>query len=443
MTIAGSDSGGGAGVEADLKTFSALGVFGTCVITVITAQNTRGVYEIFPVSPEIVKRQISVIMEDIPVKTAKTGMLYSRGIMEVVSECIDEYGLNVVVDPVLQAGTGDPLILERDKEALIRLIVPRAYVLTPNVSEAEVISNMRIESLKDMKEAGHRIAELGVGAVVVKGGHLKVEKEKVYDVLYHSGAFKVFKKPRVEVNVHGAGCTFSAAITAYLAHGMDLTKAVEKAEEFMETSIKYPLKVGGGGAPLNQMAHLYNKSEMFHVLDNVEKAAEMIEACQEFWPYIAEVGTQVAMALPYPLNEEDVAAIEGRIVKFRNYVKAVGSARFGASRHIARIILTVIKYSPETRAALNLHFDSRLAEAFKRAGFTVSSFDRNLEPAEIKSVEGGSLIWGTEEAIKSFGGVPDIIYDEGGVGKEPMIRVLGKTATEIVNKSLRSIKLIL
>jgi hydroxymethylpyrimidine/phosphomethylpyrimidine kinase len=440
MTIAGSDSGGGAGVAADLKTFSALGVFGTCVITAITAQNTRGVYEIFPVPPELVRKQIEVVMEDIPVKVAKTGMLYSRDIMKVVSESIDKYGLKVVVDPVLRAGTGDPLISEEDKEALIRLIVPRAYVLTPNIPEAEVITNMSIESLEEMKEASLKIVELGAVAVVVKGGHLEAKGKEVYDVLYDGRTFKVFEKPRFKTKLHGGGCTFSAAMAAHLAQGSGLTEAVTQAEEFIHISIRHATEVGGGRIPVNPMAHLYDKSEMYCVLDNVEIAAEAIETHPEFLPFIAEVGTQVAMALPYPSSEKDVAAIEGRIVRLRNRAKAVGSVRFGASRHVARIVLTVMKHNPEMRAALNLRYDPRLVEAFKKVGSKVSSFDRSLEPSEIKTIEGKSLSWGVEEAIKSLGQVPDVIFDIGEVGKEPMTRVLGRTATETVNKALTSIK---
>ncbi|RLI04717.1 bifunctional hydroxymethylpyrimidine kinase/phosphomethylpyrimidine kinase, partial [Candidatus Bathyarchaeota archaeon] len=157
MTIAGSDSGGGAGIEADLKTFSALGVFGTCVITAITAQNTRGVKEIFPVPPEMVKAQIQTVMEDIPIKVAKTGMLYSRGIMKAVAESVDEYGITIVADPVLRAGTGSSLIIEEDKNSLIEFILPRTKILTPNLFEAEAISSLKIRSLEDMKRAARKI----------------------------------------------------------------------------------------------------------------------------------------------------------------------------------------------------------------------------------------------------------------------------------------------
>lgn len=437
MTIAGSDSGGGAGVEADLKTFAALGVFGTCAITVITAQNTGGVYEVFAIPPGIVKRQIEAVLEDIELKAVKTGMLYSREIMEVVSETIGEHGLRAVVDPVFQAGSGESLIKKGCLKVLIDLIVPQALVLTPNRYEAEEISKMEIRNLKDMEEAARRISSLGAKAVIIKGGHL--QGPEVCDLLYSDGTFKRFEKPRIDVKPHGGGCVFSSAIAAYLALGNDIVNAVEKAETLIEQATRYALKVGQGKTPVNPMAHLNNETERYPVLRDVADAVEMIESQSEFLPWIAEVGTQIGMGVPYAVNLDHVAAVEGRIVKFGKSAKAVGCVKFGVSSHIARIILTVMKYDPRVRAAINLHYDPRLVKAFQKAGCKVSGFERTLEPADIKSLEGGTLAWGVEEAIRRFGGVPDAIYDLGEVGKEPMIRVLGTSATVTVKKTLKAL----
>jgi len=437
MTIAGSDSGGGAGVEADLKTFAALKVFGTCVITAITAQNTQGVYEVHPIPPEVVKRQIEAVLEDIEVKVVKMGMLYSGEIMKVVSDIIRSHSLGAVVDPVLRAGTGSSLIKEGDLDSLIKFIVPCAKVLTPNRYEAELISGVKIKNLDDMKKAAEEISDLGAKAVVVKGGHLN--GLKVYDLLYHDGKFKVFEKSRIDVKPHGSGCVFSSAIAAFLALGNDLVDAVEKAEKFIEESLRHAIKVGYGRVPVNPLAHLYNEAEKFSVLKNVAEAARLIESHPEFFPWIAEVGTQIGMAVSYAVNREHVAAVEGRIVKFGKLVKAVGCVKFGVSSHVARMILTAMKHDSKVRAALNLHYDPRLVEAFQKAGFKLSSFDRSLEPSEIKSLEGGTLVWGTEEAIKKLGEVPDVIYDLGEVGKEPMIRVFGASATETVEKTMKAL----
>ena len=437
MTIAGSDSGGGAGVEADLKTFSALGVYGTCVVTAVTAQNTLGVYGIHPIPPDFVRRQIEAVMEDVGVDAAKTGMLYSGEVVMVVSEAIDKYDLRVVVDPVLRAGSGDLLMRVEDVEALRECMVPRATVLTPNRYEAEVLSGVEIGGLREAEEAARELARLGAEAVVLKGGHL--EGEVVHDILYYDGRFRSFEKPRFDLEPHGGGCVFSAAIAGYLALGEDIPGAVERAEVLIQDALRFSFRVGGGRRPVNPLASLYNDAEKFHVLEEVRRASKLIEGDVRFLPYIAEVGTQVAMALPYASGRSDVAAVEGRIVKLHVSSRAVGPVEFGASRHMANVILTAMRHNPNVRAALNLHYDPKLVEAFKRAGFTVSMFDRSLEPVEVKAVEGRTLRWGVEEAIKRAGCVPDVIYDLGEVGKEPMIRVLGRTATEVVSKALKAI----
>ena len=438
MTIAGSDSCGGAGVEADLKTFAALEVFGTCAITAITAQNTQRVYDILPIPPRMVEKQIEVVLEDIPVKAAKTGMLYSKEIMEAVAKTLDRHELRVVVDPVFRAGTGSLLIREEDKEALIDTVVPRSFVITPNKHEAEDIAQTRIKTIGDMKKAASNISKLGAKAVVVKGGHLN--GTDVTDILHYEGEFKVFTKPRIKVEAHGGGCTFSAAIAGYLALDYDVVEAVTKAEELMQNAITFGSRIGKGRVPVNPMAGLFNEAQKHRVLEDVSAAAKIIEDHSEVSPYVAEVGIQVAMALPYASTKWHVAAVEGRIVKFGEGVRAVGCARFGASDHVARIVLTAMKHDPLKRAALNLHYDEGLLEAFKKLGRVVSSFDRRLEPPKVKVTEGETLVWGVEEAIKAAGRVPDVVYDLGEVGKEPMIRVLGDSAMDVVEKALASVK---
>ena len=439
LAIAGSDSGGGAGIQADLKTLSALGVYGATAITALTAQNTQGVKEIFPLPASFVKKQIETIIDDIKVEIAKIGMLYSSEIMQVVAEISEKYGLKLVVDPVFRAGSGDSLI--REKEALLRLVIPKAYILTPNRFEAEDIAGMKMQSLDEMKKAAEKIADLGVKAVIIKGGHLNEQSKMVTDVLYHEGKFRIFTKPRINVKPHGGGCSFSSAIAAYLAHGNPIPQAIEKAEKFIEEALRFALNIGRGRTPVNPMAKLYNEAEKFRVLEDVYAAAEMIEDNSElFLPYAAEVGTQIAMALSYASSRWHVAAVEGRIVKIGNKLRRVGCVRFGTSEHLAHIILTALKYDSNAKAAFNLHYSPELVEAFQKIGCSISSFDRSQEPVEIKAVEGKTLGWGTEQAIKKIGKVPDIIYDLGEVGKEPMIRVLGTSATKVVEKAISAIK---
>ena len=199
-------------------------------------------------------------------------------------------------------------------------------------------------------------------------------------------------------------------------------------------------KIGSGSMPVNPMAFIYNEADKVRIMEEVEAAAATIVGDPRFLPFAAEVGIQLAMASPYPRGREDVAAIDGRIVKVKSGFKAAGPVRFGASRHIADIILTAMRHNTKIRAAMNLHYNQRLIEAFSRIGCKVACFDRRLEPDEVRRVEGRSLRWGVEDVIKRIGYVPDVIYDEGDVGKEPMIRILGRSILEVTEKALKAIE---
>ena len=398
LTIAGSDSGGGAGVEADLKTFATLQVYGTCAITAITAQDTRMVHAIFPIPADLVRKQVEVIFADFQVSALKTGMLYTQENVHAVADLIGKSRLKTVIDTVFAAGSGEKLILDDALDALIHRLIPKALVVTPNVPEAEAITGMKITTVDDMKDAAARIAKLGPKAVVIKGGHL--EGSIVTDIFFFRNKFQSYSKPRIEVKAHGSGCTFSAAITAYLAKKLEVPQAVALAEQFIENALTSHLNVGMGRPLVNPLAILYNEAEKFRVIEETSIAVKIIEDHPEFTPYIPEVGMQVAMALPFATSPQEVAAVEGRIIRLAGRPKAVGGIRFGASSHMARVILTAMRYNPNFRAAMNIRYASELIDAFKKLKFNISSFNRALEKPEVKVVEGGTLAWGVEQAIK-------------------------------------------
>ena len=251
LTIAGSDSGGGAGIQADLKTFAALGVYGTSAITAITAQNTIGVTAVQALSADLVTAQIEAVAGDMKLDAVKTGMLANSSIVEAVAAAISALDLpSVVVDPVMIAKSGDRLF---DAEALAALrseLLPQARVVTPNVPEAEVIADMRITSLDEAREAARRIHKLGPASVVVKGGHLP--GDEAIDLLFDGRTFSEYRTPRIETrNTHGTGCTFASAIAAHLALGHKLPDAVGKAKEYVTGAIRNGLAIGQGHGPLN------------------------------------------------------------------------------------------------------------------------------------------------------------------------------------------------
>jgi hydroxymethylpyrimidine kinase/phosphomethylpyrimidine kinase len=251
LTIAGSDSGGGAGIQADLKTFAAYGVYGTSAITAITAQNTIGLSAVHVVQDDFVTAQIEAVVSDLGCDAVKTGMLANSTIVEAVAAAVESLELpNLVIDPVMVAKSGDHLLDDEAVHALRWTLLRLARVVTPNIPEAEVLAKMSIGSLADMREAATRIAALKPAAVVIKGGHLP--GPEVVDVLFENGEFAEFVGPRIEGrNTHGTGCTFAAAIAAQLAKGAPLKAAVPAAKSFVEGAMRNGIPLGKGHRPLN------------------------------------------------------------------------------------------------------------------------------------------------------------------------------------------------
>lgn len=255
MTIAGSDSGGGAGIQADLKTFAAHGVYGTCAVTAITAQNTLHVTSVHETPPDVVSAQIEAIVSDIGVDVTKTGMLASHSIIHAVATCIRGYHLSpLVVDPVMVSKGGESLLREDSVAALIKHLIPLATVVTPNAPEAEAITHLPVTSATQAKEAAKAIADMGVQWVLIKGGHFS---SAAVDTLYNGKEFYEFTHERIHTNsTHGTGCTLASAIAAGLANGLAVPDAVDNAKQYVTTAIKKAFKLGQGHGPLN---HFYSQ----------------------------------------------------------------------------------------------------------------------------------------------------------------------------------------
>jgi hydroxymethylpyrimidine/phosphomethylpyrimidine kinase len=436
ITIAGSDSGGGAGIQADLKTFAALGVHGTTAITSVTAQNTMAVASVEDLKTKIIQDQIRVVAEDLGIDAGKTGMLHTKEIIKAVSSELSKWDFPLVVDPVMVSKSGSLLLEPEAINALKKHILPTATVITPNKFEAEKLANMEIKSLHDARTAAEKISELGPKAVVIKGGHL--ETQEAIDLLYYERSFKQFKGPRLNVKTtHGTGCSFSAAIAAELAKKAKIEAAVRRAKEIVTLGIEFGLAIGKGYGPVNPMAFLYRDSSRFAVLRDLEEAQSLIEGHPRVASLIPEVGMNIAMALPYAESVDDVAAIEGRVVKTHDGPRAVGRARFGCSSHLAKYILEIMKHDERKKAAMNTKFDEGTLEILKKQGMALSFYDRKKEPEEIKKVEGMTIPWGVKEAIKRIGKAPDALYHRGDIGKEPMIVVFGERASALAKLAIR------
>lgn len=256
LTIAGSDSGGGAGIQADLKTFAAFGVYGASVITAVTAQNTVGVTAVHEVPVEVIRSQIDAVMSDIGANAVKTGMLSSSAIIAEVADGVRRHHIGkLVVDPVMVAKSGDRLLREDAVEAVQQTLLPLTFIVTPNVPEAEVLSGREIRSEPDMIEAAKAIHDQGAEIVVVKGGHLSGD---AVDVVFDGVSFERLSLPRVETrHTHGTGCTFSAAIAALLAQDREPLDAIRSAKEFLHGALQNAYPVGAGHSPVHHFYQLW------------------------------------------------------------------------------------------------------------------------------------------------------------------------------------------
>lgn len=254
LSIAGSDSGGGAGIQADLKTFQAFGTFGTTAITAITAQNTLGVSAIHSIPPEVVRAQIEAVAEDLRPAACKSGMLGTRAVVEIVAEAIRGGRLgHFVLDPVMVATSGDRLLVQEAEQAIREQLLPLADLVTPNLDEASILVGFPVVEESEMRRAAAALVEMGADAALLKGGHL--QSEELVDILYDGQQWHEWRRPKQQTtDTHGTGCTLAAAITAGLAHGRPLAGAVETALEYLQRAIASAPGLGTGHGPLNHSA---------------------------------------------------------------------------------------------------------------------------------------------------------------------------------------------
>jgi hydroxymethylpyrimidine/phosphomethylpyrimidine kinase len=436
LSIAGSDPSGGAGIQADLKTFAALGVHGTTVITCITVQNTQRVEKIHKLPVDIIENQVSILAEDFKIDAMKTGMLYDSEIVSCISKKISQYNLKVVVDPVVIATSGDMLSEESFVDTIKKELIPKAYIVTPNINEAYMLTGEKIETIDKMKKACKKIFEMGPKYVLIKGGHL--DNTHAHDVLFDGERFTVLSLPKIpDKKTHGSGCTLSALITGLLALGETPDLAFRKAKNILWNMIEQGYAPGGGLDILNHsygliwdVPYSFPTNDHFTTWLNLKKSVDNLVS---FLPkkYIPEVGINIGYALPNAKKLEQVCAINGRITKTQCNPRICGDLAFGVSKHIAAIVLAAMTFDLDVRCAMNIRYSEENLKQCKKVDFTIGSFDRTKEPTKKIS----TMEWGTKETINRLNYIPDIIYDTGGLGKEPMIRILGRNPKEVVEKA--------
>jgi hydroxymethylpyrimidine kinase / phosphomethylpyrimidine kinase / thiamine-phosphate diphosphorylase len=431
LTIAGSDSGGGSGIQADLKTILSLGGYGMSVVTAVTAQNTVGVRGLAPIDPGFVDLQLETVLSDIGADCVKTGMLVNAEIVDVVAAKIAKFNIDkLVVDPVMASTSGTVLLNEEGRLNMIQRLFPLTYLLTPNIFEAEVLTGKKIENVADMKKAAKKIQRMGPKYVMVKGGHLP---ESPVDVLHDGIQNYEFTTQRVRTrHTRGTGCTLASAIATLLAKDLPLMECIDQAKRYLYRALRFSLNIGKGSGPTNHLASLTREIARTHVIEELEKALERLKRLN-IGHLIPEVQSNLAYAIPFAETVDDVASFPGRIIQMVNTVATLSSARFGATRQIHHLVLAAMEYDPERRACMTLLYSDSIVRRIRALGFVVAELNRTRTPPEIQQEEGSTLAWGVQDVMEELGRVPDAIFDKGAIGKVPMIRLFAKNPASIVN----------
>lgn len=434
LTVAGSDSSGGAGIQADLKTITLLGEYGLSVVTALTAQNTQGVIGIHPVPPEFISSQWDAVVSDISVDAVKTGMLWDEKVIRLISQKIKKSSIPVkVFDPVMVSKSGACLLTREGQEAFIKEMLPLATIVTPNIPEAKILSRRAIRTLRDMEKAAETIHRMGAKLVVIKGGHLRGQ---AVDVFFDGKEVHHFSSSRIKtIHTHGTGCTFASAVAVELTRNQDARVAVQKAKDFITASIKNFIPLGKGRGPVNPCAPFMREAEIYRAIQAVEQAIKKLES-YPIGSLIPEVQSNLGYALSSAKSADDVIAFPGRIIRVQDNARAIFAPAPGGSKHIANIVLTAMHFNADYRAAMNIRYSREILQKCRKQHWDIKKFDRRKEPERIKLTEGSSLEWGVGSVLEKCASIPDIIYDLGDVGKEPMIRIFGKNPEEVVNKVL-------
>ena len=440
LSIAGSDPSSGAGIQADLKSFSFLNLHGTTVITCITSQNTQKVKTIHKLPIDIIENQIDILFEDFAIKAVKTGMLYNNGIIKCVVKKLLHNKITPVVDPVMVATSGDPLIQKTYITSLKKHLLPKTLLLTANIPESEALTGSLIHSIEDMKKNCKVHFSYGPRFVLIKGGH--IGNQYATDVLYDGKQFYEFSLPHISnKKAHGSGCSLSALITGLIAQGKTPIGAVRTAKYITWDMIHQGYTPGKGSDVLNHTGNIciplvHGTNEYFEVWFDLKNSIQFLLSCLPP-SFVPEVGINFAYALKNAHEIQDICAIDGRISKTKKNVHLCGGINFGTSRHVASIILAAMSVDDTIRSALNICYSKDILTYCKKADFKIGLFNRTNEPSTVSS----TMEWGTKFVISNLGFVPDIIYDTGDLGKEPMIRVLGKNPKDVLYKLKKIIKL--
>jgi hydroxymethylpyrimidine/phosphomethylpyrimidine kinase len=468
LTIAGADPTSGAGIQADIRTFDRCGVHPFSVITALTYQTAKEFHGFSAVSEQELKRQLDSILNTYPIEYIKIGMIPNIQCLNVIVDYIKKFNLKAILDPVTVSSAGKRLSSENLEIEIENQLFPHIIILTPNIFEAEVFSGKHLtqnnlENSEILREAAKLILKKMYipndlndpgnqeKAVIIKSG--KLNKNKVVDLFLinkkmnsnYELKFKLFEKEKVTLkgNVHGTGCVFSSAIAAFLVKKNSLENAVSLAEEFFNEKFQHFIELPDRG----KIIDLTIPEDKLNVINQIEDIYNYISNIKEVSQLIPEVRMNISGSLPNATSKDEIAGIEGRITIINGYPKASGDIKFGVSDHTARLILTAKQFDESINYIMNLKYKPNLIEKIQeKTDLKSYEFIRERQPYDIKNKEYSTMQWLIKEYINKTGKVgkkiPDIIWDKGSMGKEPMIRLFGKNSKDMIIKLQKIINLI-
>ena len=431
LTVAGSDSGGGAGIQADLKTIEACGGFGTSAITAVTAQNTTGVHGTHVLPVEEIEAQLDAVLADFDVAAVKTGMLATADIVERVTAYVGDLDCPVVVDPVMVAASGDRL-LDPDAEVAYEGLIAEATLVTPNADEAEVLTDVEVGDEAGARLAGQRLLTWGADGALVKGGH--IPGEEVSDTLVTESYIETADHPRIDTEAtHGSGCTLSAALATNLATGEPLREAVGAGIDLLERAVRYHHDVGAGPGAVHHLVESRNAAARDPTAERVREIVDWF-VDRDVSPLVPEVGMNVVGATPYAEATDEMAAVEGRITRTMRGVQPNRGVRFGASSHVARFLLAARETDPDIRWGVNCRFDADVERALDALEGPIAEYDRDAQPDDVATVESSTMQWAARQAIAGDGPTPVAVIDRGAHGKEPIVKLIGSDSKRVAQR---------
>jgi len=414
LTIAGSDSGGGAGIQTDLKTFAALDVYGTSVITALTAQNTQGVHGIHTVPPEFIVCQLEAVLSDIHVHAAKTGMLGDADIISIVADILTRYRItNLVVDPVMIAQSGQRLLPEDAVDALRDKLLPLAMVVTPNLPEAEILLGREISSVAEMAAAAREIRRLGPRHVLIKGGHLP--GTEMTDIFFDGKDMHTLSESKLDtINTHGTGCTYAAAITAYLAKGLTPLDAFGRAKKFITDAITHGICVGSGYGPTNPMGALFRELELGRVSRDLARALSLLQKTKPAVNLIATGRTNFFYCLEGAGSLTEIISYPAPLLLCQQQIGAVGEPTFDSRLFPGEYLLAAHNKDKRIRAMINLRHTPEIVAAIKEIGYRAATLNT---------------------PFPMLTSVPEALTLEDTPDKEPQLILFAQTVEEVAQKT--------